>query len=103
MTTSLILKDKKIAVFGIANKWSIAWAITQSLARAGGQIALTYIDARTEEKVRALAATLPRRPLVLGCDVTKDDQIEATFNKIKQEFGTLDGLIHAIAYARKEE
>ncbi|OGR89431.1 MAG: enoyl-ACP reductase [Elusimicrobia bacterium RIFCSPLOWO2_01_FULL_59_12] len=98
-----LLKDKKIAVFGVANKWSIAWAITQSLAAAGARIALTYIDERTEEKVRSLAAALPHHPLVLPCDVTKDDQIESVFNKIKHEFGALDGLIHAIAYARKEE
>src|SRR5258708_5830926 len=102
MPTTL-LKDKKIAIFGVANKWSIAWAITQSLAKAGAQIALTYIDERTEENVRDLAKTLPHHPLVLPCDVTKDDQIEAVFNKIKHEFGDLDGVIHAIAYARKED
>src|SRR5436190_8479427 len=99
MATTL-LKDKKIAVFGVANKWSIAWAITEALAKAGAQIALTYIDERTEDKVRALAATLPHHPLVLPCDVTKDDQIDTVFNKLKHEFGSLDGLIHAIAYAR---
>jgi len=102
MPTTL-LKDKKIAVFGVANKWSIAWAITQSLAAAGAQIALTYIDERTEENVRSLAKTLPNHPLILPCDVTKDDQIVTVFDKIKHEFGTLDGLVHAIAYARKEE
>src|SRR5437667_261761 len=101
VTTSL-LKGKKIAVFGVANKWSIAWAITQALSSAGAQIALTYIDERTEEKVRDLAGTL-HHPLVLPCDVTQDDQIDAVFHKIKHEFGHLDGLIHAIAYARKEE
>jgi enoyl-[acyl-carrier protein] reductase I len=102
MATNL-LKDKKIAVFGVANKWSIAWAITQSLAAAGAQIALTYIDERTEENVRDLAKTLPHHPLVLPCDVTKDDQIDSVFNKIKHEFGDLDGITHAIAYARKED
>src|SRR6185436_6689485 len=70
---------------------------------AGAQIALTYIDERTEENVRDLAKTLPHHPLVLPCDVTKDDQVESVFSKIKHEFGELDGLIHAIAYARKEE
>src|SRR5258708_20788377 len=93
------LKGKKIAVFGVANKWSIAWAITQALSSAGAQIALTYIDERTEDKVRDLAGTL-HHPLILPCDVTQDDQIDAVFHKIKHEFGHLDGLIHAIAYAR---
>ena len=98
-----LLKGKKIAVFGVANKWSIAWAITQALAHSGAQLVLTYIDERTEEKVRSLAATLPHHPLVLPCDVTQDDQVETVFAKIKHEFGTLDGLVHAIAFAKKEE
>ena len=63
----------------------------------GAQIVLTYIDERTEEKVRALAATLPHHPLILPCDVTQEDQVDTVFAKIKHEFGTLDGLIHAIA------
>jgi enoyl-[acyl-carrier protein] reductase I len=98
-----LLKGKKIAVFGVANKWSIAWAITQALSQAGAQIVLTYIDERTEEKVRSLASTLPHHPLVLPCDVTQDAQIDTVFAKIKHEFGTLDGLVHAIAFAKKEE
>jgi len=53
MPTTL-LKGKKVAVFGVANKWSIAWAITQALSNAGAQIAITYIDERTEDKVREL-------------------------------------------------
>ena len=97
-----LLKGKKIAVFGVANKWSIAWAITQSLSAAGAQIALTYMDERTEEKVRSLSETL-QDPLVLPCDVTQDDQVETVFGKIKHEFGQLDGVIHAIAFAKKEE
>jgi len=97
-----LLKGKKIAVFGVANKWSIAWAITQSLTQAGAQVALTFIDERTEEKVRDLAGSLDN-PLVLPCDVTKDEQVEAAFQKIKKEFGHLDGLVHAIAFAKKEE
>src|SRR5471030_1078744 len=102
MPTRSLLKGKKIAVFGVANKWSIAWAIAQSLNQAGAQLVLTYIDERTEEKVRDLAATLDHA-LVYPCDVTQNDQVEAVFQKIKHEFGTLDGLIHAIAFAKKEE
>jgi enoyl-[acyl-carrier protein] reductase I len=99
---STLLKGKKVAVFGVANKWSIAWAITQALSNAGAQIAITYIDERTEDKVRELAQTL-HHPLILPCDVTKDDQIDSVFQKIKHEFGHLDGMIHAIAYARKAD
>lgn len=97
-----LLKGKKIAVFGVANKWSIAWAITQALSNAGAQIALTYLDERTEDKVRGLAENL-NNPLILPCDATKPEEVEAVFGKIKHEFGKLDGLIHAIAFAKKEE
>jgi enoyl-[acyl-carrier protein] reductase I len=97
-----LLKGKKIAVFGVANKWSIAWAITQSLSAAGAQIALTYLNERTEDKVRQLAGSLDN-PLILPCDATQDDQIETVFDKIKHEYGHLDGVIHAIAFAKKEE
>jgi enoyl-[acyl-carrier protein] reductase I len=101
--SSNLLKGKKIAVFGVANKWSIAWAISQALSAAGAQLALTFIDERTEENVRDLAKTLPHHPLILPCDVTNDLQIEAVFSKLKHEFGELDSVIHAIAFARKEE
>jgi len=97
-----LLKGKKIVIFGVANKWSIAWAIAQSLANAGAQLAITYIDERMEEKVRELVKTLPHHPLVLPCDVTKEDQVETVFKKIQHEFGQLDGLIHAIAFAGKK-
>ncbi len=97
-----LLKGKKIAVFGVANKWSIAWAVTQSLAQAGAQIALTFIDERTEEKVRGLAEGL-ENALILPCDVTKDDQVDTAFAKIRHDFGHLDGVVHAIAFAKKEE
>jgi enoyl-[acyl-carrier protein] reductase I len=100
--SSKLLQGKKIAIFGVANKWSIAWGITQSLSAAGAQIILTYLDDRTEDKVRALAETLDN-PLILPCDVTQDNQVEAVFEKIKKEYGKLDGLIHAIAFAKKEE
>src|SRR5437879_2918748 len=82
-----LLKGKNIAVFGVANKWSIAWAITQALSHAGAQLVLTYIDERTEEKVRSLAASLPLHPLILPCDVMQDDQVDTVFAKIKHEFG----------------
>ena len=101
MSNSL-LAGKKIAVFGVANKWSIAWGIAQSLANAGAQLAIGYVDERTEDKVRSLATGLDN-PLIFPCDVTQDNQIEAAFQKIKQEFGQIDGLVHAIAFARKNE
>jgi enoyl-[acyl-carrier protein] reductase I len=89
-------------IVGVANKRSIAWAIAQSTASRGARLALTY-QGRFEENVQELSAGLDSPPLVLPCDVTADAEIEAVFARIDQEFGGLDFLVHAAAFARKEE
>ncbi|HEU5258731.1 MAG TPA: enoyl-ACP reductase [Vicinamibacterales bacterium] len=89
-------------VVGVANKRSIAWAIAQATAQRGARLALTY-QGRFEENVNELSAGLPSPPLVLGCDVTSDAEIDAVFATLDQEFGGLDFLVHAAAFARKEE
>jgi len=89
-------------VVGVANKRSIAWAIAQATAQRGARLALTY-QGRFEENVNELSAGLPSPPLVLACDVTSDAEIDAVFTTLDQEFGGLDFLVHAAAFARKEE
>ena len=89
-------------VFGVANKRSLAWACTKSLAQAGMRLALTYASERMERPVRELAADLPGA-VVLPCDVTKSEEVEAVFAKLRAEFGFLDTVVHAIAYAKREE
>ena len=89
-------------VVGVANKRSIAWAIAQALARSGARLALTYPSTRLEENVRELAATL-ENPLILPCDVTSDEQIAELGRALDREFGGLDCLVHAAAFARPEE
>jgi enoyl-[acyl-carrier protein] reductase I len=96
------LTGKLGLVVGVANKRSIAWAIAQSLAKAGARIALTYPSARLEENVRELAAALDR-PVVLPCDVTSDEQIAALGKALDVEFGGLDFLVHSVAFARPED
>lgn len=97
-----MLEGKKGIVFGIANKRSIAWAITQRVAQAGARLALTYQNERLGENVRELAATLDN-PLLLPCDVSDDAQIEAVFQAVAQEFQQLDFLIHSVAFAPRED
>ncbi|MPY90431.1 MAG: SDR family oxidoreductase [Luteitalea sp.] len=89
-------------VVGVANKRSLAWAIAQAAAGAGAQLVLTFQNERLEENVRGLAATLPRAPLLLPCDVTSDEQVKALFTTIEQEVGSLDFLIHGAAFAPRE-
>ena len=89
-------------IVGVANKYSIAWAIAQATARRGARLALTY-QGRFEDHVKKLAGELPGAPLVLPCDVTSDDEIEAVFSHLDQEFGGLDFVLHGAAFAPPAE
>lgn len=98
----MLLSGKTGIVFGVANKRSLAWAIARRAAEQGARIALTYQGERLEENARELAATLTDA-LVLPCDVAKDDDIVKVFERIKEEFGTLDFVVHGVAFALREE
>ena len=98
----MLLEGKTGIIFGVANKRSLAWAIARRAAEEGARIALTYQGERLEENARELAATI-KDPLVLPCDVTKDEDIEAVFARVKEEFGGLDFVVHGVAYALREE
>jgi enoyl-[acyl-carrier protein] reductase I len=89
-------------VLGVANKRSLAWAIAQRASEAGADLVLTYQGERLEENVRELAATLPRPPLILPCDVASDDQITAAFAAADEKFGGLDFIVHGAGYAPRE-
>jgi enoyl-[acyl-carrier protein] reductase I len=89
-------------IVGVANKRSIAWAITQALAAKGARLAVTYQGERLEENVRELTASLSD-PLILPLDVTDDAQIASVFEQIDANFGGLDFLVHGAAFALREE
>jgi enoyl-[acyl-carrier protein] reductase I len=99
---TLSLEGKTGVIFGVANKRSIAWACARSLADGGMRLAVTFANERLEKGVRELAAELPGS-IVLPCDVTKSEQVDGVMDAIKREFGSLDSLIHAIAFAKREE
>jgi enoyl-[acyl-carrier protein] reductase I len=88
-------------IVGIANKRSISWAIAQAVARRGARLALTY-QGRFDEHVHELSQGL-EQPLVLPCDVSSDTEIAAVFEKVAQEFGGLDFLVHGAAFAPRGE
>lgn len=88
-------------IVGVANKRSIAWAIAQATARRGARLALTY-QGRFEEHVAELSQGL-EQPLVLPCDVSSDADIDAMFGAVDQTFGGLDFVVHAAAFAPREE
>ena len=97
-----ILTGKTGLVLGVANKRSIAWACAQSLAGAGMRLALTYQGERLEKGVRELALELPGS-VVLPCDVTQPESLDALFTSVEKDLGGLDALVHAIAFAKREE
>lgn len=97
-----LLEGKKAIVFGVANDHSIAWAIAQAFAREGATLAFTYVNEAIERRVRPLAESLGVKT-VLPCDVTSDDDIRATFGVLREQWGALDVLVHAVAFAQRED
>ena len=94
-----LLEGKLGIVFGVANKRSIAWAIAQAWHREGATLAFTYQGERLKDNVEELAGTFGADTLILPCDVSSDDQIRSVFTAVKEKFGRLDLLLHAVAFA----
>ena len=96
------LEGKTGVVLGVANKRSIAWACAKALADQGMRLAFTYAGERLEGAVTKLASEI-EGSIVLPCDVTIPEQIDGLFERVGEEFGGLDTLVHAIAFAKREE
>lgn len=102
MSEQMTLDGKKGLVVGIANAHSIAWGCAQALHAAGASLAITYLNEKAEPFVRPLAEQI-EAPLILPLDVRDDAQTEAVFRAIESDWGKLDFLLHAIAYAPKSD
>jgi len=94
--------QKTVVVFGLANKRSIAWAIAQKLQEAGWRLAITYQNERLEQEAKDLIADLPGAAGFM-CDVSYDEQIAKLFEQLKEKYGTLQGIVHSVAFAPAEE
>lgn len=97
-----MLESKLGIIFGVANKRSIAWATALSLHEAGARLAFAYQGERLRENVESLTSAAMPKSLLVPCDVTKQEEVDAAFDQIGREFGRLDFLIHSIAYAPRE-
>ena len=103
MTTGRRFEGKRGLVLGVANRRSIAWGIARRLAEEGAELAFTYQGERIERSVRELAETVSS-PLVTGCDVREDEDVERVVQEVGETFdGGLDVLVHSVAFAVAED
>ncbi|MFC5069566.1 enoyl-ACP reductase FabI [Flaviflagellibacter deserti] len=101
MVTGL-LAGKRALVMGVANDHSIAWGIAKKLAEAGAELAFTYQGDALAKRVRPLAESLGS-DFLLPCDVENEASVAAVFARLKEHWGSLDIVVHAIAYSDKSE
>jgi enoyl-[acyl-carrier protein] reductase I len=97
-----LMAGKRGVVFGVANNRSIAWGITKAVAQQGAEVALTYQGEALKKRVEPLAAEVGSK-LVLPCDVTDTASIDAVFAALKKEWGSIDFLVHAVAFSDKDQ
>lgn len=102
MPTGDLMKGKKGLIMGVANSNSIAWGIAQQLAAQGAELAFTYLGEGLERRVRPLAESVGAR-LLIQADVTDDASMDAAFAELEREFGTIDFVVHSVAFANKDE
>lgn len=97
-----LLEGRTSLILGIANKWSIAFAIAQAFRREGAEVILTYLGERQRQAVEDLAAELGVTQ-VLPCDVTQEGDLEKLTEILKSKGVTLDSVVHSIAFANRED
>lgn len=96
------LAGKNCVIMGVQNRWSIAYAIAESLAGAGARIAVTYVDERAKRDADALIASHPGA-VGYSCNVESDEELDALGDSLKSEFGRVDTLVHSIGFAPAAE
>lgn len=97
-----LMAGKRGLIMGVANDRSLAWAISQAVHAHGGEVALTYQGEALKKRVEPLAAQIGSN-VVLPCDVSDDASVDAVFAELDSRWGGLDFVVHAIAYADKEQ
>ncbi len=96
----MFLEGKKIVIMGVANNKSIAWGCAKAMKDQGATLIYTYQNERMEKQLAKLAEP---EDLLIECDLTSDESILRAFGTIEARVGKIDGLVHAIAYSKKEE
>src|ERR1051325_8500581 len=99
---SKLLEGKLALVLGIANKWSLAYAIAQAFFREGATLALTYLGQRQKESIEELSQSF-RVAAILPCDVTRDEDLAALTESLRSLGRPLDAVVHSLAFANPED
>jgi len=97
-----VLKDKRALVVGIANEYSIAYGCASAFRELGAELAITYLNEKAKVYVEPLARKL-EAPILLPLDVAKPGELEAAFERIAKDWGSLDIVVHSIAWAPKDD
>jgi enoyl-[acyl-carrier protein] reductase I len=95
------LAGKRVFIVGVATDRSIAWGIAQAMHREGAELAFSYVNDKMKERVEPLAQSIGSK-ITMPLDVTVDGQVDAAFDLLKREWGQLDVVIHAVAFAPRE-
>jgi len=100
-----VLDGKKALIMGVGNKRSIAWGIATAFQREGAELAFNYVNDRMKDNVVELVNTLPNASAipVMPCDVSKQEEIDALYAELGKRWGSLDILVHSIAFAALED
>ncbi len=97
-----LMKGKRGLVMGVANERSIAWGMAKAMHDSGAEMAFTYQGDAFGKRVKPLADSIGAK-IVLDCDVSKEEDLDSLFETLKEEWGEIDFIIHAIAYSNKDE
>jgi len=97
-----LMKGKRGLIMGVANEKSIAWGIAREMAAQGAELAFTYQGEAFGKRVQPLAASVGSNILV-DADVTDDNSLDTAFSELKEKWGKLDFIVHAVAYSDKNE
>lgn len=99
----MLLENKKILIMGIRNKWSIAYGIAKSAYKNGAKLIFTYMNEENKNRIEELISEFKGSKAYVLNGASEDELVRETFNKIKEENGKIDGLVHAIAHANTED
>ncbi len=105
-----LFDGKKGLILGVANDHSIAWAVAQHIMSEGGQCGFTHLPDRPDDerqrnrrRVAKLTDDCSQAPFLVPMDVSKDEDIQSVMQKAKEEYGTIDFLLHSIAFANLDD